>query len=204
MIAAVALGPSGGKLPEVEFKPEYIFTSQDRSSRVHVGQESIALVVVQYTRFASFLERWEYVLRAAIKTLDLRRQIRVGLRYTNVVEGDEAEPLHGWKSRIAPHLLAAPLQVDSLLDATSFFSQGAVRFRTANGTYLFRHGVPPSPEEDLPAGYVLDMDAYDEEAKSIGVEDQLAKLTIWNDEIYRLLRTSVTDAAWKTFEPEGH
>jgi uncharacterized protein (TIGR04255 family) len=201
VLARVNVGP-GEKPVEVEVKSLFVFSDPERGAKVHVAEDAIALEVTRYQRFSHFAERWERVAREAVRTLDLRRQARLGLRYLNVIQREEVATFADWQGLIADHLLAPALRVDGVLDGAAFVAQGALRLRTEHGACLFRHGFPPEPDQQLPRGYVLDMDAYDDEPKAIDVAGQLAKLAAWNHQIFVLLRSSVTDTLWATFEPE--
>lgn len=199
---AVATMRSGAKLPEIEVKPVFIFKAPGGETSIHISEASIAWVTTKYNRFGDFAELWQRLMAVATKELQLRRQLRLGLRYSNVIEGGHHDSVGSWGSLIKDHLLTASVKVESLLPAETFVSQNAVRFRTAYGTYLFKYGFPVPPEESLPQGYLLDIDAYDEEPKPIDVDEQLNRLTSWNHEIFRLLRHSVSDNLWASFDPE--
>lgn len=189
--------------PPVEFKQVFRFSTLDGSEVVQVTEDFIAYETTRYYRFANFISAWSQVIRLAIEKLELRTQLRLGLRYSNVVARPEITTVEGWQGLIADHLLMSAMDSGSVIDAHCFLARHELRFSTPHGSCALHHGfaAPTEPGDQAAGGYVLDIDSYDETAKSIDVEEQLGTLAHWNHQTYRLLRRSVSDDLWKSFRP---
>ena len=204
VVAGVTLGPDG-KPMEFDIKDVFRFQAEDRATTVQIADESVSLETTAYAGFHDFGARWRQVLDAAIQALDLRTQVRLGLRYTNAIEDAGIAELADWRGRIDDDLLDAATALASAEGGRAVAGEGSVLLRLPEGLCAFRHGFPRlTGVADTPVpAYVVDIDSYDERTLQIDVEAQLATLSIWNHRSVRLLRGAVSDALWASFEPEA-
>ncbi len=200
----VGVGSSGvdSPPPQVDLKDVYRFSVIEGDTVVAIADDFLSLETSNYDRFAHFSARWERVVRLACETLGLRYQARLGLRYTNIVENHAPEVVEGWAGLIRDHLLLPVKAISAPIEATALAEQHVIRAMTAHGGIVFRHGFPSPPEDHLPAGYLIDIDNYDDTPKRIDIPGHLAQLASWDHQSYALLRSSVTDALWGSFGPE--
>jgi uncharacterized protein (TIGR04255 family) len=187
----------------IDLKEVFRFVAADGHTRVTLTEDFLSLETTAYSRFPDFLANWEQVLRAAIQTMELRRQARLGLRFTNVIEQEHAETLDQWSGLIEDHLLTDVRYTAELFSGATFASQHMIRLTTSTGAVAFRHGYPSLPGEELPAGYFLDIDNYDDRPTVIDVERHRERLVAWDHQSYQLLHGSVTQTLWESFKPEG-
>jgi uncharacterized protein (TIGR04255 family) len=188
-------------------KDVYRFSAIEGHTRVGLSEDFIALETIQYNRFTDFAQRWERLMRMSMETLGIRRRARLGLRFINVIEregGGGDETVDSWAGSIRDHLLTSVRGTARSLSATAQLAQQTVLLATDAGKVTFRHGCPPPPEENLPAaGYLIDIDNYDDEPILIDLEHDRKRLAAWDHQSYQLLRGSVTTGLWASFEPEG-
>jgi len=191
------------KAPPVEFKQLFRFATLDGEGVVQVTEDFIAYETTGYNRFADFIEVWRETIELVVEKLELGTQLRLGLRYSNIIENPSITTVEEWQGLIADHLLMPVIESGKELDATCFTARQELRYNTPYGTCTLNHGFTAS-EADGPSGsgYVLDIDSYDEIPKPINIEQQLGTLAKWNDQTYRLLRKSVSDDLWKSFNPD--
>jgi len=202
VVAGITLGPEG-KPVDFDIKDVFRFQSEDGATTVQLADEFVALETTAYAGFRDFGARWRGVLDAAVRALDLRTQVRLGLRYTNAVEDARIDDLAGWRGHVADWLLDASAALAAGEGGRAVAGEGSVLLRLPDGLCAFRHGFPRlGGVADSPApAYILDIDSYDERTLPIDAEAQLATLSDWNHRSVRLLRGAVTDALWASFEP---
>lgn len=180
-------------------------TYKSRDGSHQVGLTSTALVLearANYEGFKHFLERWQTVLGIVEPALDLDTQIRLGLRYVNqLVVEDPTTGLESVSGRINPALLS-PLSADGFEHAvTNSFQELRLQSERSKGT--LRHGLQVAQEESpVPGVYVLDLDFYDDELTGYDNEAQKEKLKLFNTEIWKIFRWSLTDDEFARMEPE--
>jgi len=202
-VAGVTLSPDGKPL-KFDIKNVFRFAAEDRATTVQVTDDFIAFETSNYSRFPDFADRWRRILSAAVQVFELRKQQRLGLRYTNVIEQPSFKTAGEWKGSIRDHLLSAVIEVAGICDATESIAEQSIVLQTAQGTCLFRHGFPAisTLNEPIPQGYVLDIDSYDEGLQDVNIDRHMAMLDAWNHQSYQLLRGAVSDELWASFEPE--
>lgn len=202
-VAGVTLAPDG-KPVKFDIKDVFRFTAEDEATTVQVTSDFIAFETANYSRFPDFAGRWHRIITAAVDILDLRKQQRLGLRYTNVIERPNITTVIGWRGLIRDHLLDASVQLSGLCDATASAAEQTIILQTSQGTCLLRHGFPAlsTLNEPIPQGYILDIDSYDERLQDIDIDRQMAMLDAWNHQSYQLLHGAVSDELWASFAPE--
>jgi len=202
-VVGVTLAPDG-KPVKFDVRDVFRFATEDGTTIVQVTSDFIAFETVNYSRFPDFADRWRRIIGAAVQALELRKQQRLGLRYTNVIERPVIGTVSEWKGLIRDHLLGAVAEITSSCDAVASSTEQSIVLQTSQGTCVFRHGFPAlsTLNEPLPPGYVLDIDSYNERLQDINIEAQMTMLDAWNHQSYRLLRGAVSDELWASFNPE--
>lgn len=192
---------SAGKI-STESSDLYRFEAEDGTA-INLTDQTISYETARYSRFHGFAKSWEEIARVVSDKLGIQRQNRLGLRYTNILKRQGVNAMEDWRGQIAPHLLIAETSINEAFDASASLSQHQIRFRIPNGTAIFRYGSSDIPEDpNLPEGYLIDIDSADDVPKVIDWEHQMLVLAAWNHFTYKLLRMSVTEEAWASFQPE--
>ncbi len=202
-VLGVTLAPDG-KPVKFDMRDVFRFATEDGTTVVQVTSDFIAFETANYSRFPDFADRWRRIIGATVQAFELRKQQRLGLRYTNVIEQPNIESASAWKGLIRDHLLAAVADTTRSCDAVASATEQNIVLQTSQGTCMFRHGFPAlsAINQPIPPGYVLDIDSYDERLQDINIEAQMAMLDAWNHQSYRLLRGAVSDELWASFNPE--
>jgi len=178
---------------------------KSRNGSHQVGLTSTALVLearADYEGFQHFLTRWLAMLEVVEPILDLDTQLRLGLRYVNQLVVEDPSPgLEAVVGRINPTLLA-PFQTEGFEHAiTSSFQELRLSKETHKGS--LRHGLQVAQEGSPPQGiYLLDIDFYDDELVDYDNEKQKESLKLFNSEIWKIFRWSITDDEFARMEPE--
>jgi len=134
-----------------------------------------------------------------VEHLEIRRQDRLGFRFVNEIEMPAEAPLDRMRQMIRAELIcpvgAHPMTQDLVQ------SLQELRLRQPNGYCTLRHGYLVKP--DGKHVYALDLDFYDDTKRDLVVEENVQTLTAFDDGLDSLFRWSVTDEAYKSFEPEN-
>lgn len=182
----------------------YRFSALEGQPTISLTDRSVSLETTVYKRFADFSARWEVITNLLEKDLGVRYQSRLGFRYTNVVRKQKASSVLDWQGTICDSFLAAEIGIAKLNGSTAKLAQHQVSFSMSQGAFLVRYGSSPPPDDpNLPEGFLIDIDTYDDEPKRVDFDQQKHILAQWNHAMYRILRWSVTDDQWVKFEPEG-
>ncbi len=186
------------------FSELFRFIATDEDTEINLTDQFVSLQTKKYERFAHFASRWEQLVGILQKELGVTRQNRLGLRYTNVIQKEDKRNTEDWAGLVSDHLLKTEMAVRAQFDAIATSSQHQVRFQMSEGLFLFRYGSsPPADDIELPPGFLIDVDAYDDQPRSFEIQQQVSILATWNHVIFRFLRQSVTDELWSSFNPEG-
>jgi uncharacterized protein (TIGR04255 family) len=183
----------------------YVYRSRDGSHQVALTSTSVVLEArAGYEGFHHFLARWLDVLAAVEPALELDTQIRLGLRYVNqLVIEDASRGLEAAVGRVNPSLLS-PFGTDGF-DHSVTSSLQELRLANERGKATLRHGLQIAQDENggAPAGvYVLDIDFYDDELSDYDNHRHRESLKMFNSEIWRLFRWSITDDEYERMDPQ--
>lgn len=139
--------------------------SEDRSWVVALLSGSIALETKAYTTWdEDFLPRMEGVLDAVGETLRPAIQMRIGLRYVDLITRRPVRSPQDWRGWISDELLGPILH--PTVGPSVVGTQQQVDIDAGSGIRCtLRHGVVPAdPGGGL--GYLLDWDVYQEEVRA--------------------------------------
>ena len=138
--------------------------SQDRNWVVAFLPGSAALETKAYTTWDDFLPRIQAVLTAVSEQLRPAIQMRIGLRYVDLVTRSGVTSPQGWRGRIVDGLLG-PIQHPTF-GAGVLATQQQVDIDAGEAMRCtLRHGTVPS-DTDEGLGYLLDWDLYQEEVRA--------------------------------------
>jgi len=202
-VTGIVLAPDGTPA-RIDVKEVFRFISEDETSIVQITDEFVALETTAYSRFEDFADRWKRIVSAVAEAIDVRKQTRLGLRYTNVIERPNVNSVSEWHGLISQHLLTSVTEVSAVGGGVSIQFEQTILIETSTGVCALRHGYPriSAANMPIPAGYVIDVDSYSEQQRDIDTREQTEILSAWNNQSYQLLRSSVTSQLWESFEPE--
>lgn len=198
---------SEGAMSQQQAMRRQIYRTSDRTHQIALTSTALALEAIgpHYEGFEHFLDLWLDAVKVVAPVVDLRRQLRIGMRYINQLEVAEPEPtLRALDGRVNPALLS-PAGAD-LFEFEIVSSLQELRLRTGRGPATLRHGlqIPPSgvPGSPPPGVYVLDIDCYDDQPAPFEDEEHKAQLKSFNAQIWRLFRWSITDDEYERMQPQ--
>jgi uncharacterized protein (TIGR04255 family) len=176
----------------------YRFRTHAKDWVVSVGPSALALETTAYQGFHDFIGRWARVAQAAVETLNLRHQDRLGLRYVNELAAPPSATRDDLLALVTPELVGpvgAHERMQRLLKAWQ-----ELRFEQDDGVCTMQHGYAQRPENGW--AYVLDFDYYDETGKDIELETQMRTLAQYNHRTFELFQWAVDAERFESFEPE--
>ena len=188
----------GGKGIQMgELDQIFRFRDVEQTWTASVGQGMVALETTAFGGFREFAERWCELADVVARTLDLKLQERIGLRFIN--ELPVSSPgLDSLRELVEPHLLGIAGRHERTTDLLR--SMQELRFRQELGVVTIRHGY--RVRDDEAAVYLLDFDHYDETPQPLKPRDQVVTLSRFNDGSVELFRALVTKGAYQSFDPE--
>lgn len=134
----------------------HVFRSSKMTWSVTLKQSAISIETTAYNGYAHFKERVLRVVEAASGVIDSDFFTRTGLRYINLVEGNE-NPTDGW---INPELVG-PLLSGKFTRVNEF--AGKLQLTAPDGGCLLQHGIrhrEKHGEQEQWPDYVLDIDCF--------------------------------------------
>ena len=150
-----------------------------------------------YTEFGDLRDRLARILGPLVEVFAVTTATRLGLRYVNHIELQEAQPIAECRRLINPGLLG-PVGLDLFSDELNV-SVSDMRLTRPDGTLVVKHGLVPA---GIPPqiGYLLDFDYSTEAPIDLGHPEQaVEQLQGFHDVVYRLFHWSITDAARVAF-----
>lgn len=175
----------------------YRFADEADEWAVTFGKSALSLQTTAFTTFADYATRWERLIRYVAAQFNIGRQERLGLRFVNQVPLPSADA-EGLRATLAGGLVGIVGETELTQELIQAMQE--MRFKQTNGSTTIRHGLVP--ENDGPTPYVLDFDYYDDAPKHLELDEQMQRLRDYNDAMYVLLKTLVTQATFASFEPE--
>jgi uncharacterized protein (TIGR04255 family) len=176
----------------------YRFQTHAKDWVLSVGPTALALETTAYEGFDDLITRWECVARAAIETLKLGHQERLGLRYVNELSAP-ADATREDLLALVREELVGPIgtheRTGQLLK-----SWQELRFAQDDGSCTMQHGYAQRPQNGW--AYVLDFDYYDDRGTTIELETQMRVLAQFNHRTFELFQWAVNEQQFSAFEPE--
>ena len=162
---AIRLGPSMPMSAEQTSLSGWRAMSEDRNWTVALLPGSVALETKAYTTWdEDFLPRMVAVLEAVGETLRPAIQMRIGLRYVDLVTRPSVESPANWQGWISDALLGPVLH--PAIGPGVVSTQQQVDIDAGSGVRCtLRHGAVPA-DSGGSLGYLLDWDVYQEEVRA--------------------------------------
>jgi uncharacterized protein (TIGR04255 family) len=180
----VALGPGGMEnLPGA-----WRFMTEDLTWIAAVSTDFISLETTSYERFEPFRERFAWLVDRIATVLEIRRQVRLGLRYINEIAVPgvlSIEDFRGYVSAdlmgMAAHPLIAPFVTGSLQQ---------IKLELTEGNVTMNHGYG---RQGVAGGYVIDIDCYNDRPQPFELPAAIDLLDTFKRWSWTLFRDSVTE-----------
>lgn len=178
------------KIDETRTSRLWHFFTREKTQKVTVSYQHLAVEFFKYTHFNEFSQNVEHIYNSfssIYKPLDLKR---LGLRYINNIVIDEGHPLE-WSEFINSHLTH---QIDNfIVDKTQLsraMSQNVLN--RGDHTIIFSYGIYNSefPAKISRKEYILD---YDCSTTDFDNNEAISKLKKYNLEILEFFEESITD-----------
>ena len=178
----------------------YVFSTEDRSSDIHLSQDSISLTVKSYTRWEKFRSLFERPLEKLVEIYNPNFFTRIGLRYVNSIDrnalglGD-----HPWSQLLQKTVLgelSIPHFERNVEEAKRVLR---IKGEEQNGSFLLQHGLANSPGHPL-STYVIDFDFYNDGKTEC--DHAKSTLNALNSRAGAAFRWCITTALHNAMEPE--
>jgi uncharacterized protein (TIGR04255 family) len=178
---------------------QWTFHGKNREKTLTIGPSSIAQVNKSYKTFELFIEDYLYFLTALEKLQPDLTISRVGVRYVNIIEATDGNPLE-WKKYINERMLG----IIDLGDKSEYVSRAfhilEYNFDSVNLKYQFGIANPDYPAPVKRKQFVLDLDAYTVGAMEIGDVEETIKDA--HAKIQDFFELSITKATRDLMKPK--
>jgi uncharacterized protein (TIGR04255 family) len=194
----ILIKPEGAEVDREGGERLFRYADVAQTRTVAVSPNFVSFEVRNYTDGDEFIPEFLQILTAVRDQLDVRFQLRFGLRYINEFTHPEGATYEGWRDLMNRELLGFN---------SAEFLEGAVQqtiseltLQRSDGIFLMRRGflrgttVPPLSDQGVDPNrpfYLLDMDYFNMTA---GVFDAkpVALIKAYNDFMYRFFRWAIT------------
>jgi uncharacterized protein (TIGR04255 family) len=173
----------------------FVFTNPLATRTVKVSPVNVTFVVTDYKDFSDYHAALLNILEPALRSFEIRRTDRIGLRYVNRI------PIPREKGA-----LAFQDYVHSPIDLR-LFSQGLSGFlieihlgSAEEGRRLTMRGGLLPPDDDEVVNYLLDLDCYALGPVAIDEKSISTILTDYHDAIEAEFRRLITEKHWRYME----
>lgn len=186
----VEIGPAGVAHREDRYT-EWHFHGKDREKTLTIGPKAILVQNRKYESYEVLRAEFMNVLDRFLDLFEGVQPARVGLRYVNVIELTEQQPLD-WKAYLDPRLLSLftfPPDSDRIALSRVFHNM-ELSFDLFNLRYLLGMHNPDYPARIRRKVFTLDLDAYTQafvEPREIG-----RTLDSFHQAIQRYFEQSIT------------
>ena len=177
----------------------YSFTTRDRSWKVNITRNFLALSTAKYERWEDFKERLRIPLESLNQIYGPAFFTRVGLRYQNVIVRSELGiDNHPWSALIQP-FVSGVLNETPMCESV-ITTESKIEIQLADNQSIVRvlHGFVESINNGEIC-YQIDSDFFTEQ--EVEVSDAIDKLDYFNRRSRRLFRWFITEALHNAMEP---
>ncbi len=190
----VAIGPAGIGTPPLGIV--WRFSDDDHNWEVALAPEFLALATNGYTGRADFLGRLGVLLEALDAWINLRKVLRLGVRYIDRIDEEHLDSIG---QLVRPEVLG-PMTVTDSSDVRLQHSLSDCQYQFSDNTEMrARWGLLPPKATFDPAidpiesnSWVLDLDASHGE-RTFDPVAILSQVRLFSDRIYRYFRWATTD-----------
>lgn len=167
-----------------------IFHGLEREKTLSISPNSLYVQIRQYRTFELLLKEIMLPLSALCESFPEIRASRVGIRYVNILNIGEENPLD-WSKYINPKLLAIT-DFNNKENLSRAFQ--IIEYNFEEDSLKFQAGIanPDYPAKIKQRQFVLDLDA-----SSVGAYDfqeMIAKVKVGHERIQDIFESSITDA----------
>lgn len=172
------------------------FVSDDRAWSVVIQPNSVSLETTAYTTWtADFEARLRAILEAVVTHVNPAIQMRLGLRYIDVITHQGIESPKDWRGWICESLLGPVMHPDFGSGVLS--AQQQLEIDAGDGIKCtLRHGTVLEATNASPA-YLLDWDIHTDAAKALDVAEVFTTLSAFNHLAVRLFQVAITPAMFE-------
>lgn len=184
----------GGMTQQPAPEVQYRFSSTDRNHSVFLSSDFVALESRDYQDIDDFVGRLVPLVATVCETYQPGAMTRLGLRFINEIRLASTDPTGTMIQALTPTLLGAA--GDANLTEVLHSVQQLLHLRADADTMVVRHGLhreggttvdpPPNgpPAEPSPQPfYLLDLDAFNEEAVPFTADGVEARVRAFNEQI---------------------
>jgi len=165
--------------------------SEDRNWIVALLSGSVALETKAYTTWDDdFLPRVERILAAVNEQLRPAIQMRIGLRYVDLISRPGISSPQGWRGRIVDEVIG-PIQHPVIGSSVLAVQQQVDIDAGERVRCTLRHGTVPSDADGGP-GYLLDWDIYQEEVRAFDPGVIRERLVVFHRLALQLFQQAIT------------
>jgi len=201
------ISPTGVDRNSDEF--HWRLSSRDNLWSVVLGDSALTLESRKYSSMADFLERFNRILEAVKRRLEISDCLRLGLRYINEFRYPGASDITDWRELglLKPEFMG--FEASSLLEGHISHVYHDVQIQRPDGILAIHHGlldgfaVAPLPQQQPASGpfYLLDLDYYDTTERELDIPAILKQMQSYNDIIYRFFRWTLGKELYNYLEP---
>lgn len=177
---------------------QWVFYGKEREKSIVIDQNAIVFLVKEYKSYENLLEDIDGILKIFFSDFKEIAVARVGLRYVNVIEIDEPEPLV-WKRYINEDILGIIDFHDEKQFLTRVFHIVEFNFDGLAVKYQFGLANPDYPALIKRKNFVLDIDAYSNGSFDYG--DVMTCLEDAHKRIQDIFERSITDNLRQLMRP---
>jgi uncharacterized protein (TIGR04255 family) len=180
---AVRVGPHGVEQQQGRPETVWVLASRDEQFRAVVSASSVAVECERYSLWPDFRDAVRSVFVAVHDIATPTRCTRLGARYVNELHDDRlnGDPV-AMAELVCEELIAAPLALERPVSG----SAAELRVREEFGTLALRHGLIE------PGRFLLDLDAYNEEAEAFDPDALLERAGRFHSRIESVFAWAIT------------
>lgn len=171
--------------------------TEDGTWIVSIGSEAVALETTRYGSWADdFRTRLSAILEGVVAIIAPEAEIRLGLRFVDVISRPNVAAPAEWRGRIADWLLGPLLheQVGAVISN----AQQQLTLDLGDGVrVLLRHGAYPDAARNGSYTYLLDTDVYREQLRPFDAPDILAAADAFHTTALALFQAMITRAFYE-------
>jgi uncharacterized protein (TIGR04255 family) len=178
----------------------YDFLTSDRTIKVSLASNFVAVTAATYTRWQDFRPHLALGIKAVLETYAPPMFTRIGLRYVNAIEREKIGLNDvGWRELLDPPLLGL-LGSELVPDADVLELQGSATVRLDEGNVIMRYGLGKHAQTGRLA-YLLDNDFFTDTQTDAEHANALRIFDLFNEESGRVFRWCITDRLHEALKP---
>lgn len=190
-------GPSGVAAHSLEGTRGWRIASADGQWSVVLTPEYFAIESSRYTRWQEFQSRLVLLVESVFSELQPTLELRVGLRFVDIIRVNEAREPADFSGLIHKNLLGVILH--PILGKAVRAHQSAVELHFDEGSVLLRHGV--TVDDGGKIAYVLDHDCYRLGTREFSPTATLECVEDLHTLCKQVFEASITDDLYEQFGP---